>query len=67
MKKPTLVPSQSANNLPSAEVIRAARVKAIQQAVASGTYQIDDRALAHSLLRDLLGEEWERIRFFKSK
>jgi flagellar biosynthesis anti-sigma factor FlgM len=66
MKKNKLF-SQSRNDSPAAEVTRAARVKAIKQAVSSGTYQIDDRAVAHSLLRDLLGEEWERIRFFKSK
>ena len=51
--------------MPSAETTRQAKVDAIKQAVEAGTYRVDDRALADSLLSDLLWEQWERIRFFK--
>ncbi len=51
--------------MPSAETTRQAKVDAIKQAVEAGTYRVDDRALAASLLSDLLWEQWERIRFFK--
>lgn len=65
MKKSPQRNPRSATKPPAPELTRAARIKALKQAVASGTYQISDRALAQSLLRDLLGEEWEWVRFFK--
>lgn len=57
--------SQAGPDLPLSEETRAARLKTIKQAVAAGTYQVDNRDLADGLLSDLLWEQWERIRFFK--
>jgi anti-sigma28 factor (negative regulator of flagellin synthesis) len=65
MKKNQLSSPQTGNDLPAVEVSRVARVKTIKQAVESGTYKIDDRSLADSLISDLLWEEWERKRLAK--
>jgi flagellar biosynthesis anti-sigma factor FlgM len=58
MKKTQLSSCQSEDDLAAVERKRAARVKAIKQAVASGTYQVDESALANRLLSHLLCEEW---------
>jgi flagellar biosynthesis anti-sigma factor FlgM len=52
-------------DLPGIEESRAARVEAIKQAIAAGTYRVDDRELADGLLSDLLREEWERRQMAK--
>jgi flagellar biosynthesis anti-sigma factor FlgM len=57
--------SKAGNEMSLAEAARAARVQALKQAVAAGTYRVDDRDLADSLLSDLLWEQWERKRFLK--
>ena len=56
---------QSGNDVPPVGINRQAKVDAIKQAVEAGTYRVDDRALAGSLLSELLWEYWERIRFIK--
>jgi hypothetical protein len=58
--------SLSGNDMQLAETTRQARVDAIKQAVKVGNYQVDDHALADSLISDLLWEQWERIRFYKT-
>jgi anti-sigma28 factor (negative regulator of flagellin synthesis) len=65
MKKNQLPSPQTGNDLPAVELSRTARVKTIKQAVESGTYKIDDRSLADSLISDLLREEWARKRLSK--
>jgi flagellar biosynthesis anti-sigma factor FlgM len=57
--------SEAGNEMSLAEAARAARVQALKRAVAEGTYRVDDRELADSLLNDLLWEEWERKRYLK--
>jgi hypothetical protein len=41
---------------------RQEKIAAIKQALEAGTYQIDNRILADSLLIDLLWEQMERLR-----
>ncbi len=47
------------------ESTREARVQSIKEAIAAGTYRIDNRNLADGLLRDLLQAHWEKIRLKK--
>jgi hypothetical protein len=66
MNKSKISPASPAGNDASpAAPSRQERVAAIKQAVAAGTYRVEDRTLADSLLRDLLWEQWERIRLLK--
>jgi anti-sigma28 factor (negative regulator of flagellin synthesis) len=50
---------------PDDDTPRHEKIEAIKQALKDGTYRVDNRALASSLLRDLLGEQWERLRLSK--
>jgi flagellar biosynthesis anti-sigma factor FlgM len=66
MNKNSISPSSpSSNDAPPAVPTRQEKVAAIKQAIKAGTYHVDDRALADSLLRELLWEQWERLRFLK--
>jgi anti-sigma28 factor (negative regulator of flagellin synthesis) len=56
---------QTGSDQPWSEADRRARVAAIKRAVAAGTYQCNDRALADCLLTDLLWEQWQRQRLGK--
>ena len=51
--------------MPAQESTREARVQAIKEAIATGTYRIDNRHLADSLLSDLLQAHWEKMRLKK--
>jgi anti-sigma28 factor (negative regulator of flagellin synthesis) len=55
----------SGNGIPPPDAARQAKVNAIKQAVDAGTYRVDNRTLADSLLSDILWEQWEKIRFLK--
>ena len=48
--------------MPAKESTREARVQAIKEAIAAGTYRIDNRNLADGLLSDLLQVHWEKMR-----
>jgi anti-sigma28 factor (negative regulator of flagellin synthesis) len=50
---------------PAKELTREARVQAIKEAIAAGTYRIDDRNLADCLLSALLQAHWEKMRLKK--
>jgi anti-sigma28 factor (negative regulator of flagellin synthesis) len=58
--------SLQGNDMLPAETTRQARVEAIKQAVETGNYRVDDRTLADSLISDLLWQQFERIKFFKT-
>jgi anti-sigma28 factor (negative regulator of flagellin synthesis) len=58
--------SLQGNDMLPAETNRQARVDAIKQAVETGNYRVDDRTLADSLISDLLWQQFERIKFFKT-
>jgi anti-sigma28 factor (negative regulator of flagellin synthesis) len=55
----------SGKNMPPAAPTRQERVETVKQAVEAGTYRVDTRALADSLLRQLLWDQWERARRIK--
>lgn len=57
--------SEEGNKMPAIESNREARIQAIKEAIAAGTYRIDNGNLADSLIADLLREQWERIRLLK--
>ncbi len=48
------------------EADRRARVLALKRAVAAGTYQCNDQAVAESLLLELLWQQWERRQVARS-
>jgi flagellar biosynthesis anti-sigma factor FlgM len=52
----------SGNNMPTTAPTRQEKVEAVKQAVEAGTYRVDTGALADSLLRQLLWDQWERAR-----
>lgn len=58
--------SLQGNDMLPAETTRQARVEAIKQAVETGNYRVDERTLADSLISDLLWQQFERIKIFKT-
>lgn len=56
---------QTGSDQPLSDADRRARVAAIKRAVVAGTYRCNDRALANSLITDLLWEQWQRERLAK--
>jgi flagellar biosynthesis anti-sigma factor FlgM len=56
---------QTGNLMPAKESTREARIQAIKEAIAAGTYRIDIRNLADGLLSDLLQAQWEELRLKK--
>lgn len=57
MKKNKTV-SQAQTRTAVSEASRQARIRAIKEAIAAGTYRIGQDQLADSLLRHLLWEQW---------
>jgi len=56
--------SEKGKKMPAIESNRA-RIQAIKEAIAAGTYRIDNGELADSFITDLLWEQWKRIRLLK--
>lgn len=53
---------QDENSLPPDESVREERLQSLKEAVEAGTYRIDTRILADSLLSHLLQKHWERLK-----
>jgi flagellar biosynthesis anti-sigma factor FlgM len=56
---------QEGTIMPAKDSTREARVQALKEAIAAGTYRIDNRNLADGLLSDLLQAHWEKMRLKK--
>lgn len=48
------------------ESTREARLQSLKDAIEAGTYRLDNRVLADSLLDNLLQEQWERLKLKKA-
>jgi flagellar biosynthesis anti-sigma factor FlgM len=56
---------EEGKKMPALESNREARIQAIKEAIAAGTYRIDNGELADSLVSDILWEQWEIIKLRK--
>jgi anti-sigma28 factor (negative regulator of flagellin synthesis) len=53
------------NQMSANESIREARLQSLKDAIEAGTYRLDNRVLADSLLDKLLQEQWKRLKIKK--
>jgi hypothetical protein len=51
--------------MPANESTREARLQSLKDAIEAGTYRLDNRVLADSLLDNLLQEQWKRLKIKK--